>query len=56
MQLQVPLVNLAVTTGEPAGIGPEVSVMAAKQFLAEQSNVTITLLGDRGLLEAVDKN
>ncbi|MBU3553041.1 MULTISPECIES: 4-hydroxythreonine-4-phosphate dehydrogenase PdxA [Polynucleobacter] len=56
MQLQVPLVNLAVTTGEPAGIGPEVSIVAAKQFLAEQPNAIITLLGDRDLLEAVDKN
>ncbi len=56
MLRQVPLVNLVVTTGEPAGIGPEVSMAAAKQFLAEQPNATITLLGDRGLLEAVDKN
>lgn len=50
MQQPAPLVKLVVTTGEPAGVGPEVSVVAAKQFLLEQSNVSITLLGDRSLL------
>ncbi|MEN9378937.1 MAG: hypothetical protein RJB15_615, partial [Pseudomonadota bacterium] len=33
-----PLVKLVITTGEPAGIGPEVSIVAAKQFLLEQPN------------------
>ena len=54
MPQQKPLVNLAVTTGEPAGIGPEVSVVAARQFLAEQPNAKITLIGDLELLKSVD--
>lgn len=50
MKQLAPLVNLAVSTGEPAGIGPEVSLTAALDFLREQSNVVITLLGDDKLL------
>ena len=46
------LVNLVVSSGEPAGIGPEVSVAAAIDFLKEQPAATITLLGDPGLLQA----
>jgi 4-hydroxythreonine-4-phosphate dehydrogenase len=47
-------VDLVITTGEPAGIGPEVSVQAAQAFLQEQENVHITLLGDPSLFaEAV---
>jgi len=51
MPQQVP-VNLVITTGEPAGVGPEVSIKAALAFLAEQENVSITLLGDANLLQA----
>ena len=50
MKQAVPHVNLVVSTGEPAGIGPEVSLTAALDFLREQSNVGITLLGDENLL------
>lgn len=50
IQQAAPLVNLAVSTGEPAGIGPEVSLAAALDFLREQSNVAITLLGNEQLL------
>jgi 4-hydroxythreonine-4-phosphate dehydrogenase len=50
MKQVAPLVNLAVSTGEPAGIGPEVSLAAALDFLREQGNVAITLLGDDQLL------
>ena len=46
---QLAPVNLLITTGEPAGIGPEVSLSAALTFLAEQENATITLLGDEAL-------
>lgn len=53
MQQLVPLVKLVITTGEPAGVGPEVSIAAAKQFLLEQANVSITLLGDQNLLKEV---
>ncbi len=45
-------VNLVVSSGEPAGVGPEVSIAGALAFLQEQSAVTITLLGDRGLFPA----
>lgn len=50
MQQQPPLVNLAITTGEPSGIGPEISVAAANVFLAEQPNARITLLGNADAL------
>lgn len=53
MQHPAPLVNLVITTGEPAGIGPEVSVAAAHTFLNEQPNARITLLGDVDLLNSV---
>jgi 4-hydroxythreonine-4-phosphate dehydrogenase len=55
MQLPVPLVNLAITTGEPAGVGPEISVAAARQFLAEQPRAVITLLGDSAMLVLANK-
>ena len=42
-------VNLVVSTGEPAGVGPEVSLVASLDFLREQVNVQITLLGDKTL-------
>ena len=53
MQQAAPLVKLAITTGEPAGVGPEISIAAARDFLGEQSNVEITLLGDAHLLGAI---
>ncbi len=45
------LVNLVVTTGEPAGVGPEVSLAASLQFLREQDSAQITLLGNEKLFE-----
>jgi len=48
---QLAPVNLVVTTGEPAGVGPEVSLKAALAFLAEQENADITLLGDANLIQ-----
>jgi 4-hydroxythreonine-4-phosphate dehydrogenase len=42
-------VDLVITTGEPAGIGPEVSAQAAKAFLQEQAGAHITLIGDAAL-------
>jgi 4-hydroxythreonine-4-phosphate dehydrogenase len=50
MQPAAPFVKLVITTGEPAGVGPEISLAAARDFLGEQSNVQITLLGDTHLL------
>ena len=55
MKQVAPLVNLAVSTGEPAGIGPEVSLAAAFDFLREQHGVAITLLGDDQLLNLPKK-
>ena len=43
-------VNLAVCTGEPAGVGPEVSVAAALDFLSENVQARLTLIGDPSLL------
>ncbi len=42
-------VKLALSTGEPAGIGPEVSLAAAKAFVADHADVEISLFGDRQL-------
>jgi 4-hydroxythreonine-4-phosphate dehydrogenase len=43
-------VNLVITSGDPAGVGPEVSLAAARDFLEEQPNACITVLGDPDLL------
>lgn len=50
MQQAAHLVNLVLSTGEPAGVGPEVSLAAANAFLDEQPNAVVTLLGDPDLL------
>jgi 4-hydroxythreonine-4-phosphate dehydrogenase len=42
-------VDLVITTGEPAGIGPEISIKAAHAFLLEQADAHITLIGDPSL-------
>jgi len=49
MQPAVTLVNLVVSTGEPAGVGPEVSLAASLEFLREHNDVQITLLGNDAL-------
>lgn len=51
MQQAAHLVNLVVSTGEPAGIGPEVSLAASLAFLREHADVKITLLGNDQLFE-----
>jgi 4-hydroxythreonine-4-phosphate dehydrogenase len=53
IQQPVP-VNLVISSGEPAGVGPEVSIAAAAAFLQEQPGSTITLLGDRSLFSVAD--
>lgn len=50
MQPAVTHVNLVVSTGEPAGVGPEVSLAAALEFLREHADAEITLLGNDQLL------
>jgi 4-hydroxythreonine-4-phosphate dehydrogenase len=47
-------VNLVISSGEPAGVGPEVSIAAALAFLQEQPASTITLLGDCSLFSATE--
>jgi 4-hydroxythreonine-4-phosphate dehydrogenase len=47
-------VNLVISSGEPAGIGPEVSIAAALAFLLEQPASTITLLGDASLFSVTN--
>ncbi|QWE26532.1 4-hydroxythreonine-4-phosphate dehydrogenase PdxA [Polynucleobacter sp. AP-Ainpum-60-G11] len=51
---QLAPVNLVISSGEPAGVGPEISIAAAIAFLQEQSTSAITLLGDPSLLLVVD--
>ena len=46
---QVAPVNLVICSGEPAGIGPEISLTAALAFLEKQPDVNITILGDASL-------
>jgi 4-hydroxythreonine-4-phosphate dehydrogenase len=53
IQQPVP-VNLVISSGEPAGVGPEVSIAAALAFLEEQPSGSITLLGDYSLFSATD--
>ncbi|MFZ4054909.1 MAG: 4-hydroxythreonine-4-phosphate dehydrogenase PdxA [Polynucleobacter sp.] len=50
-----PPLELVITTGEPAGIGPEIALAAATQFLAENSTVRITLLGDPSLFKVSER-
>ena len=45
-------VKLAISTGEPAGIGPEISIAAANAFIADNPHTKITLYGDRSLLQS----
>ncbi len=43
---QVAPVKLVICSGEPAGIGPEISLAAALAFLEKQPNANIAILGD----------
>lgn len=47
-------VNLVISSGEPAGVGPEISIAAALAFLREQPASAITVLGDPGVFSAID--
>lgn len=42
-------VRLVITSGEPAGIGPQISFQAAQQFIKDKEDVNIHLLGDQQL-------
>jgi 4-hydroxythreonine-4-phosphate dehydrogenase len=47
-------VKLVISSGEPAGVGPEISIGAALAFLQEQPASVITLLGDAHLFPMAD--
>jgi len=47
------MIHIALTTGEPAGIGPEISQKAAQEFLARHSDVSIHLIADQSLVAHV---
>lgn len=47
-------VNLVISSGEPAGVGPEISIAAALAFLREQPASAITVLGDPSVFSAID--
>ena len=51
---QPALVNLVISSGEPAGVGPEVSIAAAIAFLQERPVSRVTVLGDPSALSVVD--
>ncbi len=44
-------VRIAVTVGDPRGIGPEILPVALKEFLTDQPQAEITVLGDRESLQ-----
>ena len=44
---------IAVTSGEPAGIGPELCAMLAVRHEREPFASRLVILGDRGLLDHV---
>lgn len=44
------MIHIALTTGEPAGIGPEVSQKAAQEFLKQHPDVSIHLIADQSLV------
>ena len=44
------MIHIALTIGEPAGIGPEISQRAAQEFLKQHSDVSIHLIADESLV------
>ena len=44
------MIHIALTTGEPAGIGPEISQKAAQEFLEQHPDVCIHLVADQSLV------
>ncbi|CCD37046.1 4-hydroxythreonine-4-phosphate dehydrogenase [Candidatus Paraburkholderia kirkii UZHbot1] len=47
-----PPLAIAITTGEPAGVGPELTAAALRQARERWPQAHFTVLGDRSLLEA----
>jgi 4-hydroxythreonine-4-phosphate dehydrogenase len=46
-------VRLAITLGDPAGVGPEIVERAGARLLGEASNVELVIVGPTGLAEAI---
>jgi 4-hydroxythreonine-4-phosphate dehydrogenase len=44
------MIHIALTAGEPAGIGPEISQKAAHEFLKQHPDVSIHLIADQSLV------
>ncbi len=44
------MIHIALTTGEPAGIGPEISQKAVQEFLAQHKDVCVHLIADQSLV------
>jgi 4-hydroxythreonine-4-phosphate dehydrogenase len=44
------MIHIALTTGEPAGIGPEISQKAAQEFLVQHPDVSIQMIADQSLV------
>ncbi len=49
--MNLPTLHLAVSIGCPCGVGPEVSLVAARLFCRDHPEVRITLHGDLGALD-----
>jgi 4-hydroxythreonine-4-phosphate dehydrogenase len=47
-----PALRIAITTGEPAGVGPELTAMALAGAVAHWPDAQFTVFGDAALLEA----
>jgi 4-hydroxythreonine-4-phosphate dehydrogenase len=45
------IVNLAISSGEPAGIGPEICIVAALNFIRDHPFSSITIYGDPNLFD-----
>ncbi|WP_107311723.1 4-hydroxythreonine-4-phosphate dehydrogenase PdxA [Burkholderia metallica] len=50
--MTTPALQIAITTGEPAGVGPELTVQALREAAQRWPDAHFTVLGDAALLDA----
>ncbi|CAB3765861.1 4-hydroxythreonine-4-phosphate dehydrogenase [Burkholderia sp. MSh2] len=50
--MTTPALQIAITTGEPAGVGPELTVLALRDAAQRWPDAHFTVLGDAALLDA----
>ncbi|MCR5895864.1 4-hydroxythreonine-4-phosphate dehydrogenase, partial [Burkholderia sp. HAN2018] len=50
--MTTPALQIAITTGEPAGVGPELTVQALRDAAQRWPDAHFTVLGDAALLDA----